>query len=101
LIRLRRAERAREIPFGPDRALGGRPLPTSPHAPIEPPRAYQLVGGGAALAAVVAFLLALFTGFSWAIVLLAALIAVVCFLMFKRIPPALPRRSPRTLREAR
>ena len=50
-------------------------------------RAYQLilVGGGAGMVAVAGFLLALFTSFSMGIPFLAAVIAVVCYLMFKRM----------------
>ena len=50
-------------------------------------RAYMLVlvGGGAGLVAVVGFLLALFTSFSWGIVFLAAIIAVVCGVLFRRM----------------
>jgi hypothetical protein len=44
-----------------------------------------LVGGIAGLVAVVGFLLALFTAFSWGIVFLAAIIAAVCFVLFKRM----------------
>ena len=45
-------------------------------------RALQLitVGGIAAAVAVVGFLLALFTSFSWGIVFLAAIVAAVCVL---------------------
>lgn len=48
-----------------------------------------LVGGVAGLIAVVGFVLALFTGFSWAIVFLAAIVAVVCGVLFRRMvtPP--------------
>jgi len=50
-------------------------------------RAYWLVlaGGASGLVAIVGFLLALFTGFSWGIVFLAAVIAVVCVLLFRRM----------------
>ncbi|MDX6679294.1 MAG: hypothetical protein QOE31_3346 [Solirubrobacteraceae bacterium] len=50
-------------------------------------RALQLitVGGIAATIAVVGFLLALFTSFSWGIVFLAAIVAGVCALMFKKM----------------
>ena len=50
-------------------------------------RAYWLVlvGGAAGLVAIVGFLLALFTAFSWGIVFLAAVIAVVCALLFRRM----------------
>ena len=44
-----------------------------------------LVGGGAALVAIVGFLLALFTAFSWGIVFLAAIIAIVCAVLFRRM----------------
>lgn len=49
-------------------------------------RAEQLVfvGGGAALVAVVGFLLALFTAFPNIVWVLAAIVAGVCFFMFKR-----------------
>jgi hypothetical protein len=42
-----------------------------------------LVGGVAGLIAVVGFLLALFTSFSWGIVFLAAIVAVVCGVLFR------------------
>ena len=50
-------------------------------------RAYQLilVGGAAATIAVVGFLLVLFTNFGAGIPLLAAIVAAVCFVMFKRM----------------
>jgi len=50
-------------------------------------RALQLitVGGIAATVAVVGFLLALFTSFGMGIPLLAAIVAVVCALMFRRM----------------
>lgn len=50
-------------------------------------RAYWLVlvGGGASLVAIVGFLLALFTAFSWGIVFLAAVVAVVCAVLFRRM----------------
>jgi len=44
-----------------------------------------LVGGVAGVVAVVGFLLALFTAFSWGIVFLAAIVAVVCGLLFRRM----------------
>ena len=44
-----------------------------------------LVGGIAGLVAVVGFLLALFTAFSWGIVFLAAIIAVVCGVLFRNM----------------
>lgn len=49
-------------------------------------RAYTLVivGGGAGLVAVVTGLLALFTGFSWSIPVLAAILAVLCLVIFRR-----------------
>lgn len=42
-----------------------------------------LVGGIAAVVAVVGFLLALFTSFSWGVVFLAAIVAVVCAVVFR------------------
>jgi hypothetical protein len=50
-------------------------------------RALQLitVGGIAGVVAVVGFLLALFTGFSWGIVFLAAVVAAGCAYMFKKM----------------
>ena len=50
-------------------------------------RAYQLVvvGGISSTVAVVGFLLALFTGFSWGFVFLAAVIATVCAVLFRRM----------------
>ncbi|MEY2517440.1 MAG: hypothetical protein QOJ89_4798 [bacterium] len=50
-------------------------------------RALQLitVGGIAAVIAVVGFLLALFTSFGMGIPLLAAIVAVVCAYMFKKM----------------
>jgi hypothetical protein len=49
-------------------------------------RAYRLVmvGGAAGLVAVVGFVLALVSSFSWAIPFLAAVVAVVCILLFRR-----------------
>ena len=49
-------------------------------------RAEQLafVGGGAAVVAVVGFLLALFTAFPNMVWVLAAIVAVACYFMFKR-----------------
>ncbi len=44
-----------------------------------------LVGGIAAVVAVVGFLLALFTAFSWGIVFLAAIVAVVCGVLFRNM----------------
>jgi hypothetical protein len=44
-----------------------------------------LVGSIAGLVAVVGFLLALFTSFSWGIVFLAAIVAVVCGVLFRRM----------------
>ena len=44
-----------------------------------------LVGGIAGVVAVVGFLLALFTGFSWGIVFLAAIVAVVCGVLFRKM----------------
>jgi hypothetical protein len=50
-------------------------------------RAYNLVmaGGVLGLVAVVTGLLALFTGFGWGIPILAAILAVVCVLLFRRM----------------
>ncbi|HEY1540463.1 MAG TPA: hypothetical protein VGF63_13750 [Solirubrobacteraceae bacterium] len=50
-------------------------------------RAYQLllVGGVASAVAVVGFLLVLFTSFGAGIPLLAAIVAAVCFVAFKRM----------------
>jgi hypothetical protein len=50
-------------------------------------RALQLVvvGGIAGAVAVVGFLLALFTSFGWGIPFLAAAVAVVCVLLFRRV----------------
>ncbi len=50
-------------------------------------RAFQLVvvGSAAGLVAVVGFLAALFTSFSWGIVFLAAIVCAVCLAMFKRM----------------
>lgn len=50
-------------------------------------RAYQLllVGGAAGLVAVVGFLVALFTSFGMGIPFLAAIVAVVCVLLFRRM----------------
>ena len=42
-----------------------------------------LVGGIAGLIAVVGFLLALFTAFSWGIVFLAAIVAAGCAVLFR------------------
>ena len=49
-------------------------------------RAYRLVlaGGAAGLVAVVGALLAIFTGFSWGIPILAAVVAVLCFVLLRR-----------------
>ena len=49
-------------------------------------RAYRLVlaGGTAGLVAVVGALLAIFTGFSWTIPVLAAVVAVLCFVLLRR-----------------
>jgi hypothetical protein len=49
-------------------------------------RAYNLVmvGGVAGLVAVVTGLLALITSFSWSIPILAAIVAVLCFVLFRR-----------------
>jgi uncharacterized membrane protein YsdA (DUF1294 family) len=50
-------------------------------------RAYQLllVGGAAGIVAVVGFLVALFTSFGMGIPFLAAIVAVVCVLLFRRM----------------
>ena len=50
-------------------------------------RAYRLVvvGGISGTVAVVGFLLALFTAFSWTYVFLAAVIATVCAVLFRRM----------------
>jgi zinc transporter ZupT len=50
-------------------------------------RAYQLlvVGSLSGVVAVVGFLLALFTSFSWGIVFLAAVLSAVCILLFRRM----------------
>jgi hypothetical protein len=50
-------------------------------------RAYQLllVGGAAGVVAVVGFLVALFTSFGMGIPFLAAIVAVVCVLLFRRM----------------
>jgi membrane protein implicated in regulation of membrane protease activity len=49
-------------------------------------RAYNLVmvGGVAGLVAVVTGLLALLTSFSWSIPILAAIVAVLCIVLFRR-----------------
>ena len=49
-------------------------------------RAYNLVrvGGVAAFVAVVGGLLALFTSFSWSIAIIAAIVAVLCSVLFRR-----------------
>ena len=49
-------------------------------------RAYNLVlaGGALGLVFVVTALLAIFTSFSWSIPILAAILAVVCGLLFRR-----------------
>ena len=49
-------------------------------------RAYNLVlaGGALGLVAFVTGLLALFTSFGWSIPILAAILAVVCALLFRR-----------------
>jgi hypothetical protein len=44
-----------------------------------------LVGGISGAVAVIGFLLALFTAFSWTIVFLAAVIAIVCGVLFRRM----------------
>lgn len=50
-------------------------------------RAHQLVlvGAAASVVAVVGFLLVLFTSFGAGLPLLAAVIAVVCFVLFRRV----------------
>jgi hypothetical protein len=50
-------------------------------------RAYNLVmvGGVAGLVAVVTGILALLTSFSWSIPIIAAIIAVLCSVLFRRI----------------
>jgi len=50
-------------------------------------RAYQLivVGGAASAVAVVGFLLAIFAGFTAGVPLLAAIVAAICFVLFKRM----------------
>ena len=49
-------------------------------------RAYNLVmvGGTAAFVTVVAGLLALFTSFPWSIAIIAAIVAVLCSVLFRR-----------------
>jgi membrane protein implicated in regulation of membrane protease activity len=49
-------------------------------------RAYRLVmvGGVAGLVAVVTGLLALLTSFSWSIPIIAAILAVLCFVLLRR-----------------
>ncbi len=49
-------------------------------------RAYRLViaGGAAGLVAAIGGLLAVFTSFSWGIPVLAAVIAVLCFVLLRR-----------------
>jgi hypothetical protein len=50
-------------------------------------RAYRLamVGGTAGLVAVVGAVVAIITSFSWSVPVIAAVIAIVCFLMFRRL----------------
>ena len=50
-------------------------------------RAYRLViaGGAAGLVAAIGGLLAVFTSFSWGIPVLAAVIAVLCFVLLRRV----------------
>ena len=62
---------------------GGRP----PSRRERERRAYQLavVGGTAAVIAVVGFVLALLTSFPGSVALLAAIVAVVCAVMFRRV----------------
>lgn len=61
--------------------------PTRTPRGVREKRANQLVlvGGIAGIVAVVGFLLALFTAFSWGIVFLAAIVALVCGLLFRRM----------------
>jgi putative flippase GtrA len=61
---------------------GGRP----PSRRERERRAYQLavVGGTAAVIAVVGFVLALLTSFPGSVAVLAAIVAVVCAVMFRR-----------------
>jgi len=49
-------------------------------------QAYRLVlaGGGASVVAVVGALLAIFTAFSWTIPVLAAVVAVLCYVLLRR-----------------
>jgi hypothetical protein len=49
-------------------------------------RAYRLVlaGGAAGVVAVVGALLAILTAFSWSVPVLAAIVAVVCFVLLRR-----------------
>ncbi len=62
---------------------GGRP----PSRRERERRAYQLVvvGGTAAVIAVVGFVLALATSFPGSVAVLAAIVAVICALMFRRV----------------
>jgi uncharacterized membrane protein len=61
--------------------------PTRTPRRVREKRANQLalVGVVSGLIAVVGFLLALFTGFSWGIVFLAAIVAAVCAVLFRRM----------------
>lgn len=61
--------------------------PTHTPRRVREKRANQLVlvGGIAGVVAIVGFLLALFTSFSWAIVVLAAIVAVVCAVLFRNM----------------
>lgn len=60
-------------------------LQRRPSRAVRERRAYQatVVGGTAALVAVVTGLLAAITSFTWSIPVLAAIVAVVCFLVFR------------------
>jgi hypothetical protein len=50
-------------------------------------RAYQLVmvGGGASVVAVVSGLLAIFGVLGWGLPLIAVVVAVICFVLFRRL----------------
>jgi putative flippase GtrA len=67
-----------------DLVPGGR---RSPSRRDRERRAYQLVvvGGTAAVVAVVAFVLALLTPFPGSVAVLAAIVAVICAVMFRRV----------------
>jgi uncharacterized membrane protein YgaE (UPF0421/DUF939 family) len=64
-----------------ERSGGGRPTRKQREQ-----RAYRLVlaGGTAGLVAAVGALLAIFTAFSWTIPILAAVVAVICFVLVRR-----------------